>query len=130
MRNGIGTTRLSTIAVLLGALVLMSLACSLVNSADASAPAASAAPQSAVYATSASDTAESGSGEAQESHPCGVPQSQPSAASGPLLGALTVLPLLELFGPPTTDTSPNPVTEVLPVRHGDGLLTFLCVQRV
>ncbi|MCK9871359.1 hypothetical protein MRI28_17230 [Nocardiopsis dassonvillei] len=130
MRNAIGTGRLSTIAVLLGVLVLMSLACSLVRSDDTTISVVPVASQFTADSGSAVTADGSGSGEAQASHPCGVPQSQPSVASSPLLGVLTVLPLLELFEPPAANTSPRPVAETLPSRHGEGLLTFLCVQRV
>ncbi|MEU0488798.1 hypothetical protein ABZ249_06180 [Nocardiopsis sp. NPDC006139] len=130
MRNAIGTGRLSTIAVLLSVLVLMSLACSLVRSDDTAVPVVPVASQPITDVGSVETANGSGSGDAQASHPCGVPQSQPSGPSSPLLRVLTFLPLLELFEPPAADTSPRPATEALPVRHGEGLLTFLCVQRV
>lgn len=130
MRNLVNTQRLSTVVVLLAALVLMSVACSFatLRSDTAAAPAATvaASTETADMLGSTVSTSE----ESQASHPCGVPQSQLSVTSSPLLDSLALLPLLTLFDPPTPVPSVGPVHEDLDVRHGEGLLTRLCVQRV
>lgn len=132
MGSHTSTKRLSaTFVVLLAVLVLMSVACSFaVMQASSPAAALSTASESAGFTQSTESSAEPGAERDQASHPCGVPQSSPSVASSPLLDPLTVLPLLALFEPAETIPSAWPTHEDLPLRHGDGLLTLLCVQRV
>lgn len=126
MGSNISTKRLSTsFVVLLAVLLLMSVVCSFAVM-QASAPAAPLSTASESAESSAVPDTERD----QASHPCGVPQSSPSVASKLLLDPLTVLPLLALLEPAQTVPSTHPTHEDIPLRHGEGLLTLLCVQRV
>lgn len=132
MRRDVSTRRVSTLGVLLAALVLMSLACSFaVTQSGSSAEPVSSTSVSAELDHSAESSSAHKDEEGKGSHPCGVPQSQPSVASSPLIGPMAVLPLLDLFlAPPQHVASVPPTHEDLPLGYGDGLLTLLCVQQV
>ncbi|WP_306367837.1 hypothetical protein [Nocardiopsis sp. CC223A] len=119
-----GTRGTRTLAVLFAVLMLTCLACALVRT-DATARAALPA-SAAVPVAAATDPA--GGDVGHEDHSCGVAPASASAAGMPLL--LAPLPLLWELG--RTAHAPAPPAEDAPAapRHGPGLLTLLCVQRV
>lgn len=123
-----GTRGTRTLAVLLAVLVLACLACALVRTGTAAhtAPPAGAGgvPVAAASDAPATDTGGAGHGD----HACGVAPASASAPGPPLL--LAPLPLL--WALVRAAHAPAPPVEDAPAapRHGPGLLTLLCVQRV
>ncbi|WP_460763545.1 hypothetical protein [Nocardiopsis oceani] len=131
MGSDVNTKRMSTFVVLIALLVLMSVTCVFaVMQANAPSGPASSTSVPAEFTKSVERSATPSTEGVQASHECGVPQSPPSVASSPLLDPLTVLPLLDVLELPQVAPSARSTHEDLPLRQGDGLLTFLCVQRV
>ncbi|MFB8764660.1 hypothetical protein [Nocardiopsis alba] len=132
MGNGLRAKRLGTLAVLLGMFVLMSLACSFAT-APTDGPDRAAVPATAQVAAAdegGTDLAASASTEDRTSHPCGPPQIQPSISWNLPLLPFPALALFDLFEAPHETSSPRTGAGEPSLHRADGLLTFLCVQRV